>query len=191
MTDVDEIIKRVKMGVSHKKKNIVIVVVGLMLALGQFSILFSIQSRVIWRFDGVYSGTSPWGGELTFNVPPNPIFSDYAIEVSESFTYLFQREEGNLTFYHIASNQSFFLEYYLGDSPYQSTEYESRIWNLPSGMYNITWNNDDSRPHYKLTAMSFFYPMDEIVVMVSGVVLFIGLIALIGPVVSIIKEVSS
>ncbi len=191
MTDVDEIIKRVKMGVSHKKRNIIIVVVGLIVALGQFSILFSIQSRVIWRFNGVYSGSSPWGGELTFNLPPNPIFSQFAIEVSESFTYLLQREEGNLTFYHLASNQSFFLEYYLGDSPYQGTEYETRIWNLPSGMYNITWNNDDSKPHYKLTAMSFFYPMDELVVMVSGVVLFIALIALIGPIVSIINEITS
>lgn len=191
MTDVDEIIKRVKMGVSHKKKNIIIVVIGLIVAIGQFSFLFSVQSRIIWRFDGVSSGSSPWGGELTFNLPPNPIFSQFAIEVSEDFTYLLQREEGNLTFYHLASNQSYFLEYYLGDSPYQGTEYERRIWNLPSGMYNITWNNDDSKPHYKLTAMSFFYPLDELVVMVSGFVLLIGLIALIGPIVSIVKEVSS
>ncbi len=111
--------------------------------------------------------------------------------MSESFTYLLQREEGNLTFYHLVSNQSFFLEYYLGDSPYQGTEYERRIWNLPSGLYNITWNNDDSRPHYKLTAMSFFYPMDELVVMVSGIILFIAIIALIRPIISIINEITS
>lgn len=191
MTDVDDIIKRVKMDVSHKKRNIIIVVVVLIVAIGQLVFLFSIQSRVIWRFNGVDSGSSPWGGELTFNLPPNPIFSQFAIEVSESFTYLLQSEEGNLTFYHLASNQSFFLEYYLGDSPYQGTEYEEKIWILPSGMYNITWNNDDSNPHYKLTAMSFFYPFDELVVMISGFVCLIAIIALLRPIISIINESTS
>ena len=140
------------------------------------------------RFDGVSSGSSPWGGELTFNLPANPLFSDYVIEVSEDFSYLLSREEGNLTFYHIASGQSFFLEYYLREGSYQGTEYERSIWNLPPGIYNITWNNDDPNPHYKLIGKGFFYPVDDIVVMVSGFVLLFAGIALIRPIISIIKK---
>ena len=47
MTDVDDIIKRVKMDVSQKKRNIIIVVLGLTLALGQFFVLFMVRSREV------------------------------------------------------------------------------------------------------------------------------------------------
>ena len=192
MTDVDDIIKRVKMKVSHKKRNIIIVVVVLVVAIGQFFFLFSFQSRVIWRFSGGWSGSSPWGGELTINIPPNPLLSNkYVIEASATFVYIGGGEGGNITFFHLASNQSFFLEYSLGDSPFIGTEYERKIWILPSGMYNITWHNSDNNPHYKLIAASFLYPLDELVVMVSGFVCLIAIIALIRPIISIIKESTS
>jgi hypothetical protein len=192
MTDVDDIIKRVKMDVSHKKRNIIIVVVVLIVAIGQLVFLFSFQSRVIWRYSGEWSGSSPWGGELTFNVPPNPLFSnEYAIQASGTFVYVGGYEAGNITFFHLASNQSFFFEYSLGDGLYIGTESEEQIWILPSGMYNITWSNSDQHPHYKLIAASFLYPLDELVVMVSGFVCLIAVIALIRPIISIINESTS
>ncbi|TKJ20714.1 MAG: hypothetical protein CEE42_14590 [Promethearchaeota archaeon Loki_b31] len=192
MTDVDDIIKRVKMKVSHKKRNIIIVVVVLVVAIGQLIFLFSVQSRLIWRFDGVWSGSSPWGGELTFNVPPKPLFSNrYIIHISDTFVTVGEYEEGNITFFHLASNQSFFFEYFLGEGPFIGTESEEQIWNLHSGMYNITWSNSDSHPHYKLIAASFLYPLDELVVMVSGFVCLIALIALIRPIISIINKSTS
>jgi len=192
MTDVDDIIKRVKMKVSHKKRNIIIVVIVLVVAIGQLIFLFSFQSRLIWRFDGVWSGSSPWGGELTLNVPPNPLLSNkYVIKASGYFSIMGQYEEGNLTFFHLASNQSFFLEYFLGEGTIVGTDYEMEIWILPSGMYNITWHNSNANPHYELIAASFLYPVDEIVVMVSGFVCLIAVIALIRPIISIINESTS
>lgn len=156
---------------------------------GQFIFLFSVQSKVIWRFDGVSSGSSPWGGELTFNVPSNSLASNkYVIKVSESFSFIGQFERGNITFLHLASSQSFFFEYYLGESSLKGTESESETWILPSGMYNITWNNDDSSPHYKLIAASFFYPLDEIVILVSGLSALICVIGVIGAFIRIIKK---
>ena len=177
------------MDLSRKNRKIIIVVVVLIVAIGQLIFLFSFQSRAIWKFSGVWSGSSPWGGELTFNVPPNPLLSNkYVIEVSATFVYTGGHEGGNITFFHLASNQSFFFEYSLGDGQFIGTEYESKIWILPSGIYNITWHHSDMNPHYKLIAASFLYPVDEIVVMVSGLVCLIAVIALIRPFISIFKD---
>lgn len=123
-------------------------------------------------------------------MPQNPFYSEYLIEASENFTTLYSPKEGNITFYHLASNQSFFLEYFLFESGYPGTEYDRRIWILPPGLYTITWNNDDSTPHYKLIGLSFFYPMDEMYVLVSGIVVVIVLIVLISPIIKISKEFS-
>lgn len=145
---------------TKQKINILILISIIGIAIGQFAFLFSVQSKVIWRFDGELSGSSPWGGELNFNVPPNPLVSNkHVIEVSQYFSVIGDREIGNVTFLHLSSNLSFFFEYFFGQGSYKGTEYVSEIWFLPPGMYNITWNNDDSRPHYKLFAVSFFYPV--------------------------------
>lgn len=161
-----------------KTKKIILLISILSIAAGQFIFLFSVQSKVIWRFDGVFSGSSPWGGEFNLHVPPNPLASNkYVIKVSESFAYVGQYEQGNITFIHLASLQSFFFEYSLGDGPFIGTESESVMWILPSGMYNVIWNNGDAHPHYKLIAVSFFYPVDQIVILISG---FLALFCAIG-----------
>ena len=180
------------MGLTHEKKQTIIVIIGLTLAIGQFSVLFMVQSRVVWNFDtDTYSGSPPWGGELTLNLPSNPLYSRYAIKITGYFYYSGEYVRGNLTFFHLASNQSFFFEYYLRDAYFIGEKSAEKFWFLPSGMYNITWTNSDRFPDYDLIGTSFFYPQDPIVIMISGFVLLIAGIALIRPIISIIKNISS
>ncbi len=173
----------IKIDINQKK--ILILIFALIFSTGQFIFIFLVQSKVIWEFSGVFSGSSPWGGELTTNVPSNPLSSNkYVIEASGSFTFVGSGESGSVTFTHVDSNQVFYFSYNLGEGPFIGTEYERKTWTLPPGEYNIIWYNSDAHPHYKLIAVSFFYPYDEIVIPISG---FLALFCAIGVISLIIR----
>ncbi|MFX0075756.1 MAG: hypothetical protein ACFE96_09955 [Candidatus Hermodarchaeota archaeon] len=169
----------------NKRTGIIIIILLHLLTIGQFLFLISVQSREVWRFEGVGSGTS---GELAFNLPWNPFYSEYLIEASEDFTQIYSVKEGSVRFYHISSNQSFFFEYSLFESGYYSTSSERRTWRLLPGWYTIIWTNNDSTPCYTLLGMSFLYPMDEMYLFLSGSVVVIMSLALINPTIKISKK---
>ena len=173
----------IKIDISQKK--ILILIFALIFSTGQFIFIFLIQSKVIWEFGGVFSGTSPWGGELTINVPSNPLSSNkYVIEASGTFVYVSSGESGSVTFIHVPTNQNFYFEYNLGESPFIGTEYERKTWTLPAGEYNVIWSNSDAHPHYKLIAVSFYFPYDDIVIPISG---FLALFCSVGVISLIIR----
>lgn len=181
-----------RIGVSNKKKNIIIVVVVLLVTVGQFIFFFSLQSRIIWRSSAQYSGSFLYTDTDSFNVPPNIFgYNRYAIQASGYFAIAGAIEWGNITFTHVDTNQNFFFEYQLGEGNIIGEDSETQIWVLPSGLYNIIWYSTTNQPNLQLISTSFFFPVDGIVLLVSGFITVIALIYVLGEIVRIMKESSS
>ena len=160
--------KRDISNLSNKKKILILIFV-LVFGIGQFIFIFLNQSKLIWNYNGLLSGTSPWGGVLTINVPSNPLSSNkHVIEASGTFAYVGSGEHGDVTFIHVDSNQRFFFEYDIGSGPFITTEYDRKTWTLPPGEYTIIWHSSSMRPHFELWAVSIFFPYDDIAFSVSG-----------------------
>ncbi|KKM15472.1 hypothetical protein LCGC14_1695760 [marine sediment metagenome] len=160
--------KRDISNLSNKKKILILIFV-LIFGIGQFIFIFLGQSKLIWKYNGLLSGTSPWGGVLTINIPSNPSSSNkYVIEASGTFAYVGSGEHGNVTFIHVDSNQIFFFEYDIGSGPFIATEYDRKTWTLPPGEYTIIWHSSTMNPHFELWAVGIFFPNDDIAIPVSG-----------------------
>lgn len=176
----------------QKKKNIIIGVVILIVAIGQFIFFYSVQSRAIWRSSRQFSGSNGFTDTDSFNVPPNLLGGNrYVIQASGYFRYIGDRDWGDITFTHVETHQQFFFAYHIGEGPFIGEDSDSQIWVLPSGLYDITWSSTDSQPNFKLIAISFFYDFDGLVLMVSGIITVLVLIAVIILIVRSVKELSS
>jgi len=148
---------------NKKQRNKLIVLLMLIIGIGQFIFILLNHSNVIWEYKP--DSSSGHTGETTLYIRSSPIhFNRYAIQASGRFDiseYPRHREQGNITFTHQGTGQSFLFEYLIGDD-YQSLEREYKIWVLPEGEYDIQWYCSDTIPDYELSAASLFYPGDRV-----------------------------
>lgn len=160
----------------YSKKDIILIVLLFVIGFGQLGFFALYQTKKLYEFyeSGNWDFASQMHyGNFTFDLPPNPLGDNrYCLEQCDHFTYIGSRSQGNTTWTHISSGQTFFFEYYLGTGGYIGDECASVIWMLPLGMYNITWYSTGFRMDYTLYATTIFSPNDLGALIISGVITF-------------------
>ncbi len=153
------------------KRMIILLIIGI----SQAIFFLSVQSHPIWEYVGDYM---EYNGQTTCTVTPNPLGGNkYVIKATGYYATVGNEDWGNITFTNLEINQTFFFEYHLGVGPFIGEDIDSELWIMPSGTYNVTWYDTDWGRHYNLIAASFLYPIDLIVLVVSG---FIALFTVVG-----------
>ncbi len=143
------------------KKGIIIAILLLSIGIAQLIFVISIRSKLIWRYKG-----GPVSGEDVINVPPTYLYSNrYIIMVIGYFPMVIDEDVvGNITFTHQNSGKTYTFNYTIvGYLMYEKMIFDTRIWTMSPGKYNVSWDNNYNRYEYYFTtyALFNFFPNDD------------------------------
>ncbi len=143
------------------KKGIMIAILLLSIGIAQLIFVISVRSKLIWRYAG-----GPVSGEQVINIPPTYLYSNrYIIMVIGYFPMVIDDNVvGNITFTHQNSGKTYTFNYMIvGYLMYKNMIFDTRIWTMQPGKYNVSWDNNYKRYEYYFTTYGLFnfFPNDD------------------------------
>lgn len=163
----------------NRNLKIIIGIIVITIGIGQV-IFISLNNRnkVLWENDGRYQEHN---GDTILNIPPNPIAGNkFAIKVIADFYNVnFQHyfNSGSINFTHQKSGRIFVFEYNLIYTVGVNIDTKENQWSLPSGGYNVTWENKNCAYKYKLIKAGIGFP-DNGLLLIGSVIISITFILL-------------
>ncbi|MEE9376944.1 MAG: hypothetical protein V3V33_02790 [Candidatus Lokiarchaeia archaeon] len=143
------------------KKGVMIAILLLSIGIAQLIFVISVRSKLIWRYKG-----GPVSGEEVINVPPTYLYPNrYIIMVIGHFP-MFRDENvvGNITFIHQNSGKTYTFNYTIfGYLMHKTLIFDTRLWSMNPGKYNVLWDNNYDRYEYYFTtyALFNFFPNED------------------------------
>lgn len=143
------------------------------------------RNKVLWEYGGGFPQAH--NGATNINVPPNPIAGNkFAIKVIADFFnvyYMHLYNYGSINFTNQNSGRIFVFEYNLIYSEDVKVDVKENQWSLPSGGYNVTWENHNCAYKYKLIKSGIGYPYNSLLlfgsVIISVTFIILGILTII------------
>lgn len=143
---------------NRNRKGILIIIVLLSVGIGQLYFIGINQSRRVWLFLDYSPGIT--SGDLTINLTPGDFsFNRYYFEACGWRSEPDDPQFGSVTFTHRGTGKVFLFEYFFSNPP-SYEECDGVFWFMPSGIYDVSWNNSDEFPMYRLYNAWFLFPVD-------------------------------
>ncbi|MEE9378634.1 MAG: hypothetical protein V3V33_11445 [Candidatus Lokiarchaeia archaeon] len=156
----------------NRNLKIIIGIIAITIGIGQVIFIgLNNRNKVLWEYGGGYQEHN---GATILNIPPNPIVGNkFAIKVSADFYnvyYMHHFNYGSINFTHQKSGRIFVFEYNLIYSVGVNVDAKENQWSLPSGGYNVTWENRNCAYKYKLIKAGIGYPHNGLLLIGSVII---------------------
>ena len=136
------------------KKGVIIAILLLSIGIAQLIFVISVRTKLIWRYGG-----GPTSGETVINVPPTYLYSNRYIIMAIGYFPMIIDDNivGNITFIHQNTGKTYTFDYtIIGYLMYKKMIFDTKIWIMHPGKYNVSWVNNDNRYEYYFTTYGLF-----------------------------------
>lgn len=171
------------------KKGVIIAILLLSIGIAQLIFVISVRSKLIWRYSG-----GPVSGEKVINVPPTYLYPNRYIIMAIGYFPMIIDEDvvGNITFIHQNSGKTYTFNYtIIGYLMYQKMIFDTRIWSMNPGKYNVSWDNNYNRYEYYFTTyglFNFFPNEDKYPTNMETIMLIVSIFGLVAFLIGAIKK---
>jgi len=159
----------------NKNPKILISIIVIIIGIGQI-IFISLNNRnkVLWEYGGGYQEHN---GISEVAIPQNNIAGNkFEIKVSADFYnvyFMHYSNSGSINFTNQKSGRIFVFKYNLVYSGGVDIVVKKKCWSLPSGWYNISWENRNCAYKYKLFKAGIGCPHNSLLLIVSVTIMII------------------